>query len=102
MQDPFPFHDSDEQKRSVSNPDAAERRERGRSLRSVVRRVDQGEWQPADNRPDPLLQLERINKQRLRELVPIKMGRMAASPFGFLRGAAPLMAQDLAEWPTTG
>ncbi len=71
-------------------------------MRSVVRRVDQGEWRPADNRPDPLLQLERINKQRLRELVPIKTGRMAASPFGFLRGAAPLMAQDLAEWPTTG
>jgi uncharacterized protein (DUF2252 family) len=83
-------------------PAAAERREHGRSLRSVVGRVDQGEWQPADDRPDPLLMLERINRQRLRELVPIKMGRMAASPFGFLRGAAGLMAQDLAEWPTTG
>jgi uncharacterized protein (DUF2252 family) len=83
-------------------PACAERRERGRGLRSIVGRVDQGEWRPAENRPDPLLMLERINKQRLRELVPIKMGRMAASPFGFLRGAAPLMAQDLAEWPTTG
>lgn len=83
-------------------PAGAERRERGRSLRSVIGRVDQGEWKPVDNRPDPLVQLARINKQRLRELVPIKMGRMAASPFGFLRGAAPLMAQDLAEWPTTG
>jgi uncharacterized protein (DUF2252 family) len=71
-------------------------------LRSVLRRVDQGDWRPADNRPDPLLMLEQINKQRLRELVPIKMGRMAASPFGFLRGAAPLMAHDLSEWPTTG
>jgi uncharacterized protein (DUF2252 family) len=67
-----------------------------------LRRVDQGDWRPADNRPDPLLMLEQINKQRLRELVPIKMGRMAASPFGFLRGAAPLMAHDLSEWPTTG
>jgi uncharacterized protein (DUF2252 family) len=81
---------------------AAERRERGRGCRSIVGRVDQAEWRPADDRPDPLVMLERINRQRLRELVPIKMGRMAASPFGFLRGAAPLMAQDLAEWPTTG
>jgi uncharacterized protein (DUF2252 family) len=71
-------------------------------LRSVVGRVDQGEWQPAHNRPDPLVMLEEINRQRLRELCPIKMGRMAVSPFGFLRGAAPIMAQDLAEWPTTG
>ena len=68
-------------------PRAAERRERGRSLRSVLRRVDQGDWRPADNRPDPILLLEQVNRQRLRELVPIKMGRMAASPFGFLRGA---------------
>ncbi len=83
-------------------PRAAERRERGRGLRSVLRRVDQGDWQPAKNRPDPLLMLEQVNKTRLRELVPIKMGRMASSPFGFLRGAAPLMAYDLSEWPTTG
>jgi uncharacterized protein (DUF2252 family) len=83
-------------------PRAAERRERGRSRRSVLRRVDQGEWRPADNRPDPLLMLEQVNKTRLRELVPIKTGRMAASPFGFLRGAAPLMAHDISEWPTTG
>lgn len=83
-------------------PRAAERRKRGRGLRSVLGRVDQGNWQPAGNRPDPILLLEQVNKQRLRELVPIKTGRMAASPFGFLRGAAPIMAHDLAEWPITG
>ncbi len=83
-------------------PRAAERRERGRSLRSALRRVDQGDWRPGDNRPDPILMLEQVNRQRLRELVPIKMGRMVASPFGFLRGAAPLMAHDLSQWPTTG
>jgi uncharacterized protein (DUF2252 family) len=83
-------------------PRAAERRKLGRSRRTVVRRVDQGEWRPAENRPDPLLMLDQVNKQRLRELVPIKTGRMAASPFGFLRGAAPLMAHDVSKWPTTG
>jgi len=71
-------------------------------LRSVLGRVKQGEWQPAANRTNPLVALNRVNKMRLQPLVPIKLGRMAASPFGFLRGAAPLMAADLAEWPTTG
>jgi uncharacterized protein (DUF2252 family) len=83
-------------------PAAAERRQHGRSLRSVVKRIDQGEWRPSEHRLDPLVLLARINRQRLRELVPIKVGRMAASPFGFFRGAAPVMAYDLSEWPTTG
>src|SRR6202044_1213564 len=46
--------------------------------------------------------LARVNQQRLKALLPIKMGRMAASPFGFLRGAAALMAFDLSQWPTNG
>src|ERR1700685_3173462 len=80
----------------------AERREYGRSLRTVLGRLAQGRWRPDAHRPDPLRQLEQINRSRLRELGPIKMRRMAASPFGFLRGAAGLMARDLSEWPTTG
>ena len=83
-------------------PPPDECRKRGRGLRSVVSRVAQGNWKPAGNRPDPLVLLEESNKLRLRELVPIKMGRMAASPFGFFRGGAGIMAQDLSEWPTTG
>ena len=42
------------------------------------------------------------NSNRLQFLVPIKMGRMAAGPFAFFRGAAPLMAADLATLPVTG
>jgi uncharacterized protein (DUF2252 family) len=83
-------------------PKPGERRDLGRSLRQILGRSHQGDWRPAPDRLDPLVALERINKHRLRELVPIKMGRMAASPLGFLRGAAPLFAADLAGWPTTG
>jgi len=42
------------------------------------------------------------NSDRLQFLIPIKMGRMAVGPFAFIRGAAPLMAADLATLPVTG
>jgi uncharacterized protein (DUF2252 family) len=83
-------------------PTVQERKRHGRSLRKVIARTAQGDWKPAADRPNPLESLARINQRRLAALVPIKMGRMAASPFGFLRGAAPLMAEDLAQWPTSG
>ena len=83
-------------------PTVRERKEHGRSLRKVLARTAQSEWQPDPDRPNPLDSLARINQRRLKPLVPIKMGRMAASPFGFLRGAAPLMAADLSQWPITG
>jgi len=80
----------------------AERRARGRRLRKVIRRVDQAHWSPAKDRPDPVTLIQESNAERLTQLVPIKMARMAASPFGFFRGAAPVMAADLAQSPTTG
>ncbi len=83
-------------------PTVRERKEHGRSLRKVIARTAQGDWEPNPNRFNPLERLAHINQNRLHVLLPIKMGRMAASPFGFLRGAAPLMAADLAQWPTTG
>src|SRR5262252_5013549 len=53
-------------------------------------------------RGDPVDAIVAANADRVRELVPLKMGRMAAGPFAFFRGAAPLMAADLATLPRTG
>ena len=63
---------------------------------------DQCHWKPPRSRPDPVELLVRASRDRLPELLPIKWARMAASPFGFFRGAVPLMAADLASLPTTG
>jgi uncharacterized protein (DUF2252 family) len=96
------MHRSSRNGRLTGFPTPAERRKVGRSLRQIVGRNQQGDWQPSANRLDPLVALEQVTRHRLQALVPIKMGRMATSPFGFFRGAAPLMAADLAGWPTTG
>ena len=64
-------------------------------------RVDQGIFQTA-RRSDPIELLLAANKGRVQELLPIKWGRMAASPFGFFRGAAPVMAADLGRTRSTG
>ena len=74
----------------------ADRRAAGRSLRKEVPRSSHAEWSPASERPDPIRLLEEQNLTRQAQLVPIRYGRMVASPFGFLRGAAVVMAQDLA------
>jgi uncharacterized protein (DUF2252 family) len=79
-----------------------ERQAYGKSRREVVHRIDQRAWVLPSNRPDPVESLLAATKDRLPDLIPIKMGRMAASPFGFFRGAAPVMAADLATLPTTG
>ena len=80
----------------------AERYEAGRTIRKRVPRTSHGDWKPATDRPDPIALLERQNEQRLPELVPIRMGRMAATPFAFLRGSATVMAHDLAASPVSG
>jgi uncharacterized protein (DUF2252 family) len=82
--------------------DVAARRDYGKSRRQVVHRVDQCHWKPPRIRPDPVELLADASRDRLPELLPIKWARMAASPFGFFRGAVPLMAADLASLPTTG
>jgi uncharacterized protein (DUF2252 family) len=61
-----------------------------------------GEWRPAPDREDPVAVLQRQAESRVPELVPIRYGRMLASPFAFYRGAAAVMAADLAPVPTTG
>ncbi len=82
--------------------DVAERRDYGKSRRQVLHRVDQCYWKPPKTRPDPVELLIDASRNRLPELLPIKWARMVASPFGFFRGAVPLMAADLASLPTTG
>ena len=59
-------------------------------------------FQPAAGRPDPVELLESQAQLRVPELVPIRYGRMLASPFTFYRGAALIMASDLADTPTSG
>src|SRR5260370_6157149 len=70
----------------------AERRAVGRSLREKVPRSSHAKWSPAADRPDPISLLEEQDRSRLAQFVPIRYGRMIASPFGFLRGSAVVMA----------
>ena len=74
----------------------------GKRLRKQVPRSSQGEWTPATDRPDPISLLRAQDTGRLQDLLPIKYGRMLASPFSFLRGSAVVMASDLDKTPTTG
>jgi uncharacterized protein (DUF2252 family) len=67
-----------------------------------VRRSTQAVWDPPHDRTDPVDLLVTGNRGKVRELLPIRYARMAASPFGFLRGAAGIMAKDLADTPCTG
>ncbi|TLQ47626.1 DUF2252 domain-containing protein [Streptomyces marianii] len=82
--------------------DLAEERERGRAVRKEVPRSSHGSWIPAADRPDPLAVLEDQAKTREPDLVPVRYGRMAVSPFTYLRGAPAVMAADLAVQRNTG
>ncbi len=79
-----------------------ERVARGKAARSEARRSAHGAWQPAADRPDPIAVLERQAASRVPDLVPIRYGRMAVSPFTFYRGAAAVMSADLARTPDSG
>ena len=80
----------------------AERRARGKAARSELPRSAHGTWEPASIRRDPVELLEEQARTRLPELVPIRYGRMLVSPFTFFRGAAYIMAADLADGARTG
>ena len=79
-----------------------EREARGRVLRKEFPHARRGRWTPSGSRADPIEILERQSAERIPELVPIRYGRMAASPFAFYRGGAAIMAADLAETPVSG
>lgn len=83
-------------------PEFAVRRNRGRDARGRAPRSRQGPWLPAGERPDPVALLEGQADSRDRDIVPLRYERMSASPFAFFRGAALLMASDLATAAHTG
>ena len=74
----------------------------GRAARRDAPRSSHGAWAPAVDRPDPVALLEEQAESRVPELVPVRHGRMLASPSAFYRGAALIMAADLAATPVSG
>src|SRR3954452_22299495 len=92
----------DRRPRPVPHLSVAERVARGKAARAEGPRSSHAVFEPSPTRPDPIELLERQASTRVPELVPIRHGRMLVSPFTFFRGAAMLMAQDLAAAPRSG
>jgi uncharacterized protein (DUF2252 family) len=86
----------------VEHLSEAERVAKGKAARAEVPRSSHAAWEPAADRPSPVALLEEQAKTRVAELVPLRYGRMLVTPFTFYRGAAYLMASDLAGMPRTG
>jgi uncharacterized protein (DUF2252 family) len=85
----------------LPHPTVEERAAAGRSARARVSRTSHAALETSPER-DPVALLEAQNATRVAELVPIRYGRMLASPLAFYRGAATVMAHDLAALPNTG
>src|SRR5690242_7524303 len=86
----------------VTHLSVADRVAKGKQARAETPRSSHGAFEPAPDRPDPVASLEAQARTRVPELVPIRYGRMLVSPFTFYRGAAKVMAGDLASTPTSG
>jgi len=86
----------------VAHPTVDERRAAGKEARDRTPPSSHTGWAPAADRPDPVGLLEEQNLTREPDLVPVRHGRMLVSPFTFYRGAARIMAADLAATPTAG
>lgn len=100
---------TDKNDRANASPRAAapyttvqERRTKGKALRDKVPRATHAGWKAPKDRRDPIELLRETNEGRMIDLVPIRFGRMSASPFAFYRGAAALMAADLGTTPSSG
>jgi Uncharacterized protein conserved in bacteria (DUF2252) len=85
---------------AVITGDSVQQTKAGKAARRALSRSSQAELNAPPR--DPLEILARQDESRVAELVPIRYGRMLASPFAFFRGAAAVMAADLAQTPTTG
>lgn len=79
-----------------------ERRQAGQALRKVAPRSLHADWTPAPMRQDPVDILVETGRNRIASLLPIRYDRMRTSAFGFFRGAAAIMAADLASTATSG
>jgi uncharacterized protein (DUF2252 family) len=86
----------------IAHPSLDERAEHGRKAREHAPLDSHRGWRPATDRPDPVTLLNDQNRTRDPDLVPVRHGRMMASPFTFYRGAAAVMAADLENTPTAG
>jgi len=86
----------------TANTGQEARRAAGEAARLAIPPASLGAWAAAPGRPDPVALLEDQAKTRIPELVPVRYGRMAISPFTFLRGAALPMAADLCAGPRSG
>ncbi|MGO9457104.1 MAG: DUF2252 domain-containing protein [Acidimicrobiales bacterium] len=95
-------HDESRAMQAIPHLSVEERAKLGKDARALTPRSSQAEFSPAVDRPDPVALLERQAKTRVPELVPIRYGRMLVSPFTFFRGAALVMASDLANTPRSG
>jgi hypothetical protein len=86
----------------IKRPSVGQRMAAGKALRKHVPRAAQSIYEKRTDRPDPVEILERQSATRVQKLVPVRYGRMLASPFAFLRGSAAIMASDLSRLPITG
>ena len=86
----------------VTHPSLEERQAEGRQASDRTPPSSHSGWRPAADRPDPVALLEEQDLTREPDLVPVRHGRMAVSPFTFYRGAAKIMAADLKDTPVAG
>jgi hypothetical protein len=93
---------STEQASATGHLSTAERVALGKAARTSAPRAAHGAWEEPLTRRDPVTLLESQAESRVQELVPIRYGRMLVSPFTFYRGAALIMASDLATTPRSG
>ena len=88
--------------RTIQHPTVSDRRAQGADARERTPLFSHTGWVPLAGRPDPVALLQEQNTTREPDLVPVRHGRMMMSPFTFYRGAAKIMATDLAGTPTAG
>jgi uncharacterized protein (DUF2252 family) len=86
----------------IDHASVDERKAQGKEARKRSPLTGHAGWAPATDRPDPVALLEEQNTTREQDLVPVRHGRMMASPFTFYRGAAKIMAADLKDTPDAG
>ena len=88
--------------RKIAHPSIDDRKAKGLEARDQAQLSGHMKWRPAGDRPDPVALLQEQDATREQDLVPVRHGRMAVSPFTFYRGAAKIMAVDLKDTPVAG
>ena len=88
--------------RKIAHPSIDDRKAKGLEARDRAAPSSHTKWRPAADRPDPVALLAEQDTTREPDLVPVRHGRMMVSPFTFYRGAAKIMAADLADTPVAG